>query len=420
MIAVQFRKSISRYLALRAVGPRWPGAYTSAVSMISLRTLPEPRLPAPEWVRVRPILSGVCGSDLATICAKGSAYLSPLTSTPFVLGHEVVGRVTEVGSAADGLAVGDRVVLQPALGCRVRGIAPACGACASGRIALCRNVTRGNISAGIQTGYCRDTGGAWSESFVAHASQLYKVPDALSDEAAVLVEPFACALHGVLRARILRAQDGDPPWRDSRLRTVLVMGCGSIGLLTITALRSLGSTARVVAVAKYPRQREHAGALGADEVLAYESRVDDRYAQLAAVLGAELHRPEIGKPTVIGGADVVFDCVASSTSIDDCLRFTRAGGAMVLVGMPAIPSGVDWTAIWFKELSVHAAYAYGQEEIDGRARSTFDLALEILQQHGARLRPLVGEPFALNDYRRAVEAALHVGASRMVKTVLRI
>jgi threonine dehydrogenase-like Zn-dependent dehydrogenase len=412
MIAVQFRKSIPRYLALRALGPRWPGAYTGAVSMISLRTLPEPRLPAPDWVRVRPILSGVCGSDLATICAKGSAYLSPLTSTPFVLGHEVVGRVTEVGSAADGVAVGDRVVLQPALGCRVRGIEPACQVCASGRLALCRNVTRGDISAGIQTGYCRDTGGAWSETFVAHASQLYQVPDALSDETAVLVEPFACALHGALRAPCRSGPQIRP--------TVLVMGCGSIGLLTIMALRSLGSTARVVAVAKYPHQREHAGVLGADEVLAYESRVDDRYARLAAALGAELHRPEIGKPTVIGGADVVFDCVASSTSIDDCLRFTRAGGAMVLVGMPAIPSGVDWTAIWFKELSVHAAYAYGQEEIDGRARSTFDLALEILQQHGARLRPLVGEPFALNDYRRAVEAALHVGASRMVKTVLRI
>jgi threonine dehydrogenase-like Zn-dependent dehydrogenase len=200
---------------------------------------------------------------------------------------------------------------------------------------------------------------------------------------------------------------------------VLVVGCGSIGLLTIAALRALSLPARIVALAKYPHQREHAQALGADKVLPYRGRIRERYADIAAALDAELHHPEIGKPTVIGGADVTFDCVASSTSIDDCLRFTAAGGEMLLVGMPGIPSGVDWTTIWFKELTVHAAYAYGQEQVTG-ARSTFELSLELLCEHGARLRPLVGEPFELRDYRRAVDTALHAGASRSVKTVFRV
>ncbi len=437
MIGIQFCKSIPRYLAMKAVGPWWRGASTSALLPISLRDLAMPKLPTPAWVRVGPILSGICGSDLAAICAKGSAYLSPLTSTPFVLGHEVVGMVTEVGPEAAGVSVGDRVVVQPALGCCVRGIEPMCSDCAANRPALCRNVTRGAISAGIQTGYCRDTGGAWSESFVAHPSQLYPVPDSMDDEVAVLAEPFACALHGALR---IGSVEG---------RTVMVMGCGSIGLLTIAALRAVhgrgvphrrdagatdaGATdelfgaptagekhLRIVAVAKYAHQREHALRLGADEVLMYCSDVARRYRLLAEVLGAELYRPEIGKPTVVGGADVTFDCVASSTSIDDCCRFTRGGGDMVLVGMPSIPRKVDWTSIWYKELSLHAAYAYGAERHDPAARTTFEIGLEILSSWGSALRLLVGEPFGLRDYRAALGAALHTGESVSVKTVFRV
>ncbi|MFQ5422431.1 MAG: zinc-binding dehydrogenase [Phycisphaerae bacterium] len=433
MKAVVFRKSIPRYLALRAAGRRWPGIYTSVVSPVRLRTLSAPPLPTPRWVRVRPALAGICGSDLATICAKGSAYLSPLTSTPFVLGHEVVGTVTEVGAKTDHVAPGDRVVLQPALGCRVRGIEPPCAACAAGQSALCRNVTRGDISGGIQTGYCRDTGGAWSEGFVAHPSQLFLVPDAIEDTVAVLCEPFACALHAVLRAGLDRAADdvGDAP--DSRRRyadsarsapppatsdpqSALVMGCGSIGLLTIAAIRAIGSRARIIAMAKYPHQRDHAEALGADEVVMHAGSVRERYRRLAASLGADLHQPEIGRPTVVGGADVAFDCVASSTSIDDCCRFTRAGGRMMLVGMPGIPSGIDWTTIWYKELTVRAAYAYGQEQFNGGSRTTFDLAIELLARQSSLLRPLVGDPFSLPDWREAVRTALHAGASRSVKT----
>jgi threonine dehydrogenase-like Zn-dependent dehydrogenase len=397
MTVIQYRKSIPRYLALRALGPRWRSLYTSSASPVRLRDLPPPKLPTDEWVRVRPLLSGVCGSDLATICCKGSPYLAPLTSMPFVLGHEVVG-----------LAAGDRVVLQPALGCRVRGISPSCEACARGELALCRNVTRGSISAGIQTGYCRDTGGAWSDEFVAHHSQLHTVPRDMPDEVAVLAEPFACALHGALRAL---------PRDDA---TALVIGGGTIGLLTIAAIRALGSKARVVAVAKYTHQVAHAQRLGASTVLRADSDETRRFRSLADALSVELHTPEIGKPTVVGGADVAFDCVASSQSIDEAMRFTRAGGTAVLVGMPAIPSGVDWTSIWYKELNVRAAYAYGTEQHAGRRMTTFELAIGLLSMMGADLRPLVGEPFALTEWRDAIRAALRTGQSRSVKTIFRV
>ena len=408
MIAIQYRKSIPRYLALKALGPRWKSIYTGNLSPVGVRSVERPALPAPRWLRVKPILSGSCGSDLATVCAKGSAYFSPLTSTPFVLGHETVGIVHEVGEQVTDFASGDRVVLQPALGCAVRGIDPPCAACADGQIALCDNVAGGDISAGIQTGYCRDTGGTWSESFVAHQSQLYKVPSALDNDIAVLAEPFACAVHGVLRK--LPADN----------QQVMVMGCGSIGLLTIAAIRALGSRTRVVAMAKHAHQRDHAIALGADVVVLYSSRTDERYKRLADAVGGDIYKCEIGKPTVIGGADVVYDCVASSESIDDCFRWTRAGGSLVLVGMPSIPKGIDWTSAWYKELNMHASYAYGVEKLDGKKTPTFALALEMLERMGHDLRPLVGDPFTLHDYRSAIRNALSTGASRSIKTVFAI
>ena len=408
MKALVYRKSIPRYAALKLLGRRFRGIYTSGVSPVGLREIPEPSLPSPDWVRIAPTLSGICGSDIATLCAKGSPYLAPVTSMPFVLGHELVGRVVEIGGDVSRVSVGDRVVIHPALGCKVRGIEPACDSCAADRDALCRNVTRGDIAPGIQTGYCRDTGGGFGQRLVAHASQCYAVPDALSDESAVLVEPFSCALHGVLRANI---EDSD---------TVLVIGAGAIGLLTVAALRATDCKARIVVVAKYDHQRQHALGLGADELLDATGSTGSRYATWSATLGCEVLPPELGKPTVIGGADVVFDCVASSQSIDDGLRFTRSGGTFVLVGMPGIPRNVDWTPMWFKELTVHASYAYGPEVRKNGTSDTFDVAIEVMGSWGKTLSKLVSEPFPLESYREAFASAINTSRSRSVKTVFAI
>ncbi len=408
MKALVFRKSVLRYGLLKALGSRVKRRRLAEWAPFRLEDTAAPKSPTPQWVRIAPKLAGICGSDLALLCANGSPYLAPVTSTPFVMGHEVVGTIIEVGGEVTELKIGDRVVLQPALGCEVRGVDPPCDACRKGQATLCRNVTRGDISAGIQTGYCRDTGGAFGESFVAHQSQVYKVPDGVPDRAAVLIEPFACALHGALRAS---------PGPDD---TVLVLGCGSIGLLTIAALRSTGCRCRILAVARYEHQRQHALALGAKEVLDAGGPVHERYPRWAGKLNAEVLKGDIGKPMVIGGADVTFDCVASSQTIDDGLRFTRSGGTFVLVGMPGFPRGVDWTPLWFQELTIRAAYAYGPERWPEGVRDTFEVAIELMQSWGSRLSPLVGEPYPLVKYRAALSAALDTGKSHAVKTVLAI
>ena len=88
---MQYVRSVPRYLAARFVGSRFERLYTSGFSTVRLVEVDPPPLPGPRWARVRPILAGICGSDLATITAQGTTYFSPFVSTPFVFGHEVVG-----------------------------------------------------------------------------------------------------------------------------------------------------------------------------------------------------------------------------------------------------------------------------------------------------------------------------------------
>jgi threonine dehydrogenase-like Zn-dependent dehydrogenase len=395
--ALLYRKSVSRYLLMRAGARRIKNLDTSRFSPLQLEEVPEPNLPTPEWVRVRSRLSGVCGSDLSTLSAQSSPYFSPITSPPFVMGHEVAGEVADDGN---GFRAGERVVVEPALGCAVRGIEPPCRFCAAGRHALCANVTAGDISPGIQTGFCRDTGGGWSEgTLVAHRSQLHRVPDEVSDEAAVAVEPLACAVHATLAS---------PPGPEE---TTVVLGAGSVGLLVVGALRRLTDAGRIVCVAKHDRQRREVLRLGADEVV-YPKEV---YTALPKMLGAGVHRPELGKPVVLGGADRVFECVGSPGTMEDAIRLCRPGGEVTLVGMPGARSALDLTPLWHGEVSLRGAYAYGAEEYEGEKTTSFELGLRLANP--LKLGTLVGPRFRLSQYREAIAAARSAGRDGNVKVV---
>ena len=397
MLALRYSKSIPRYLLMRAGARRVKGLETSRFSPLQLEEMPEPELPTPEWVRVRPLLSGICGSDLGTLSSENSPYFSPITSPPFVLGHEIVGVVAEDNG---GFRAGERVVLEPALGCAVRGIVPPCSFCAAGRHALCVNVAKGTIAPGIQTGFCRDTGGGWSEgTLVAHPSQLHRVPDDVSDEAAVAVEPLACAVHAALKT------DPGPD------ETALVIGAGSVGLFVVAALRQLTRAGRIICVAKHERQRKEALRLGADEV----AHPKETYTTLPAMLGTQALEPEIGKPVVMGGADRVFECVGSAGTMEDAVRLARPGGEVALVGMPSARSCLDLTALWFKEINLAGSYAYGIEEYEGERIASFELALRMAPE--IELDTLVGPRFRLREYREAIAAARAAGREGHVKVV---
>ena len=397
MLSLVYRKSVPRYLLMRAGAKRVKNLETSRLSPLQLEDAPEPGLPTPAWVRVKPLLSGICGSDLGTLSSENSPYFSPITSPPFVLGHEVLGVVTDDNS---GFRAGERVVLEPALGCPARGIDPPCPYCASGNHALCVNVARGDVSPGIQTGFCRDTGGGWTQrTFVAHPTQLHHVPDYLPDEAAVALEPLACAVHAALGAN---------PGPDD---TSIVIGAGNIGLFTVAALRRLTDAGRIICVAKHERQREEALRLGADEVV----HPKQTYADLPDMLGTEALKPELGKPVVLGGADKVLDCVGAPGTMEDALRLTKPGGQVSLVGMPGARSSLDLTALWHKELNFTGTYAYGAEDYRGERTSSFELAMEMAPKIG--IETMVGPHFRLEEYREAIAAARSSGRVGHVKVV---
>jgi threonine dehydrogenase-like Zn-dependent dehydrogenase len=397
MLALRYSKSVPRYLLMRAGARRIKNLETSRFSPLRLEEVPDPPLPTPEWVRIKPLLSGICGSDLGTLSSENSPYFSPITSPPFVLGHEVVGVVCE--DTGD-LRAGERVILEPALGCAARGIDPSCPYCAAGRQALCVNVTRGDISPGIQTGFCRDTGGGWSEgTLVAHPSQLHGVPDELSDEAAVAIEPLACAVHAALEMN------------PSENETALVIGAGPVGLFVVAALKKLTRAGHIVCIAKHDRQRKESFRLGADEVV----HPRETYTKLPAMLGTEAHKPELGKPVVMGGAEKVFECVGSPGTTEDAVRLARPGGEVALVGMPPARGCLDLTALWYKEVSLAGSYAYGVEEYGGEKIRSFQLALRLAPEIG--LETMVGPRFRLRQYREAIGAARAAGREGHVRVV---
>lgn len=393
MRAIVVERLVHRFAAARAASALAGSASGLRLGPTRLADVEAPALPGPGWHRIRPRLAGICGSDLHTVDGASSRYFEDLVSFPFVLGHEIVA------DALDGPLAGRRVVVEPVLGCLARGLVPPCPACAEGRKGACERLHLGNLSPGLQTGFCRDTGGGWSEQLVAHESQLHAVPDELSDEAAVLVEPTACAVHAALLADVSPGE------------SVVVLGAGTLGLLTIAALRRHASPGHLLAVAKHPHQRTLAGELGADAVAA----PDEIRRAVRRATGALGVGRRAGDPTrLAGGADVVFDCVGSSSSLAESLSVVRAGGRVVLVGMPG-KVHVDLAPLWQREIRLLGSYAYGTESLATAPRSTFDLAFELVA--AADLGRLVSARYALDRHEEALRHAAGAGRRGAVKIV---
>jgi threonine dehydrogenase-like Zn-dependent dehydrogenase len=380
MKALQVERTVAKFAMARVASGWKPGA-GGRFGPLRLVDVAPPELPGPGWHRLAPRLSGICGSDLATVDARSSRWFEPIVSFPFVPGHEIVAE-TE-----DGL----RVVVEPVLACEARGIQPLCPACADGRRRHCVNLTGGHISPGLQTGYCRETGGGWSLALVAHESQLHAVPEDLSDEAAVLVEPAACAVHAAL------SPTAAPVAAAGHELTAVVIGAGTLGLCVIAALsRFREDVSRVIAIGKHPHQRDLAARLGATSLAEPgELRRAVRRATGSWIRdGGQLS----------GGAPLVIDCVGSASSLADALAVTAPGGSLVLAGMPA-PAHIDLTPLWQREVRLTGAYTYGLEPAMG-GRHSFDLAFELAD--AARLDRLLSATYPLD---RPVEAIEHAAAA---------
>jgi threonine dehydrogenase-like Zn-dependent dehydrogenase len=403
MKAIQFNFTIPRYILGLGLGKISSNFYWSGMTCTQYREIPDPHLPGDDWVVVKTRLGGICGTDMSAVKLTASTYSTPLITFPFVIGHENLGRIEKIGPKVTNWEVGDRVVVEPSLWCKPRGINELCPYCEKGEINRCINITQGSISPGISTGLCHDTGGSWAPYFVAHQEQLYKVPDHISDENGMMVEPFAIGLHAALQNF---PQDSEQ---------VLIIGAGTIGLCMVAALRALGSNAEIIAISRYGFQSDAAAKLGATQVIR-GSRDSSYYNDVVELTGADLKNPVMGKPLVMGGVDRVFDCVGSNSSLDDAMRLTKNGGQVVFVGEPGIVKNLDWTPIFTQDLEVKAAYLYNHaEEYKGQQWKAFNLAIDLMVNGKVDLGWMVTHKFELDDYKQAFSVTDHKKQGKAIK-----
>jgi threonine dehydrogenase-like Zn-dependent dehydrogenase len=400
--ALEYKFSIPGFLAVRAAD-RLPLPVLERGAIPGLTEIkPEPKpLPGPDWVRLKPTLTGICGSDISMILNRSSPALMPFISFPLVPGHEIVATVGETGSNVSDLAEGQRVVVMPVISCQMRDLEP-CPACARGESGVCERTAEGSLSPGMLIGFCKDLPGGWAEEMVAHRSQVFPIPDSIPDKTAVLIEPLSVAIHGVLR---------DPPPDDAK---VLIIGSGTIGLLVLAALRLLDKRCDVTVLARHPEQVRLAEKFGATRVL---KGVSAGKAALD-VVGARRYKPIKGGYTYAGGFDWVFDCVGSKRSVDDSLRVAGSQGHVVMVGCASEMSHIDLTFIWARELTITGCYVYGREhELPGEPH-TFEVAIDLLSKRpDFGLGEMVTHTIPLSNWKQGMQTVLDRKGSGAIKVV---
>jgi 2-desacetyl-2-hydroxyethyl bacteriochlorophyllide A dehydrogenase len=293
---------------------------------------------------------GICGSDLH--------WFHGHSPGPRVCpGHEVSGEVVEVGAGCDEGLLGRPVAVEPLITCRT------CWQCRSGNYQLCESLRI--------IGIMRP--GGFAERVVVPEYAVYPVPAGIDLELASLTEPTAVAVHAV---RLAAVASGD---------RVLILGGGTIGLLSILAAMAAGAR-EVALTARYPHQAELAGRLGAAWVFGTD---EGGKAELAEY--ASQHPIDVVVETVGGEADTLGEAVER----------VRPGGTVMVLGLfdssPPLPA----VTLLLKEVRVIGSMTYGRA---GR-RSDFDSALDLLSDQGDVARSLVTHRFALGDIQAAFGTA---------------
>ncbi|HWL85403.1 MAG TPA: alcohol dehydrogenase catalytic domain-containing protein, partial [Polyangiaceae bacterium] len=338
MKALTFDLHLPRLAWARALGTVAANGYLSSFGPLRLAEVPDARVLGDHWVVVETKACGICGSDVKEVFMD-AAVDNPLTaviSFPHVMGHEHVGIVAETGRAVTRVRRGDGVACSPWFSCAVRGL-PECEACRRGHISLCENFVEGPFAPGMHAGTCRDISGGFAPLVPVHESACFPLPDAVPFEAAVLADPFAVALHAVLKA---------PPEPGE---TVLVYGCGGLGVLVIHILARLFPRTRIFAVDPRPHARALAERLGATAT--FSARGAELIEAIAQTVGAAVRRPQFALPWLHKGVDRVYDTVGSAATLETAVRMTKPLGTLVLIGV-ATPARFEWTPLYFKELLV--------------------------------------------------------------------
>lgn len=318
----------------------------------------EPEL-AEDQVMLKPLVVGICGSDVHAFEGK-----HPFVRLPFVPGHEIAATVVRLGAKVSGVAIGDRVAVEPNVACGL------CEACLSGKYNICERV----VVVGSRLP------GAMADLVAVRADRLHSIPKSMTDAEAALIEPLATASHAV---RVAGPLEG--------LR-VAILGAGTIGLLTLLAALEAGA-AVVVSTDLRASKRERAVRLG-------------------AIAGLDPSEPTVVdqiKEALGGRPDVTFDCVAIQASMDQAVALARKGGIVVVVGIAVAPVAVALPIVQNGEVRIEGSNMY--------VRTDMVRALSLLEAHAIPVEEIVTQTFPLDQVLEAFKAA---GEGDQVKVQLRV
>ena len=388
MHAIYVDKNIPKALLVKVIKLVWRVVVFSPLSPSRYENIPEPPLPGPRWVRVQNRQCGICASDLSLFFLDAEPSIAPVALPGFqrlYLGHEVLGTVTEVGPEVTRVKAGDRVTMDSRFvgpTCLTQDIHPLCRHCGEGNYFLCENASLGIGPRGV--------GGGWGDGFTTHEAEIYPVPDDLTHDQAMMIEPISNAIRAVLRRTPGPGQHA------------LIVGSGIIGLNTLQCLRAVSPECHIAVMARHPHQAEMARRLGADEVLAGA----DGYQATARITGAKLYEGMFGNRMLLGGFDVIYDCVGSAKTLQDSLRWARASGAVVVVGIKFARLKLDLNPIWYQEVDLIGTNSHGAESWGGETRHTYELVIEMLRQGKLTVEGLITHRFPLAQWRQAVSTAL--------------
>jgi L-iditol 2-dehydrogenase/L-gulonate 5-dehydrogenase len=335
------------------------GIYLTGPNNFSLQELPDP-VPGKNDVLIQVRMAGICGSDVHLLRGR-----NPFAAYPLVPGHEYMGEVLQAPRGR-GFRKEEKVTVFPEVGCGK------CPACKEGRLVHCPEFKFVGV---------RVPGGCFCEKLAVPYQRVIKLPKTMTDEEGAMVEPTAVAVHAVQRGGVKR---GD---------RVLVVGGGTIGLLTAQAARVFGAS-KVVISEPIAARRKIAQALGfkficnplADDLVAY---VKDE----------------------VGSMDVVFDVVGLKKTLEDSQAVLRPDGTLVLVALPHNEGlGVPYQPIFAKELRVIGSRTYFMKD--------FPFAIRLMQAKKIRVKPIISAVIPMTNFHEGLQN-LEKEPEKYVKVLVR-
>lgn len=323
---------------------RWHGAKD-----IRVETIDEPRT-GPGEVKIKVAWTGICGSDLHEYLAGpifvpvGADHPLSHDQAPITMGHEYCGEISEVGDGVAGLAVGDRVAVEPIFACGH------CAACREGLYNLCDSLGFVGLSGGH---------GGFAAYSVVPAEMCHKMPDELSLEQGALVEPAAVALHAV---RVSQIKAGDK---------AAVFGAGPIGLLVVEALRAAGAS-QIHVVEPSDQRRARADDLGATSTI--DPTREDPVEAIRKASGT--------------GVDVSFEVTGVPSVLQQTIDATRHEGQSLVVSIWESEAAFQPNTVVLKERSMKGTIAY---------RNIYPAVMELMRQGHFSADRLVTKRIAIDD-----------------------